>query len=273
MLGRNRKFYHALTKKYTAIFGSLFNDIWFDRSDGVTPDAQTTKVPLGYGPREKWLAKKTEDNDGNRDVAITLPRMSYELVSLVYDSTRAINPQGAIRAKTASVDGTYANVYNPVPYNLYFQLSIMAKTIDDGMKIVEQIVPNFTPGITVSFHPIDDLPDYVRDVPIILNNVSNDDTYEGDFINRRTIIWVLDFTVKAYFYRDVRNTGVIKIAFTNIYPGFANNVLHSKTTIYPGMDANGHPTTDANAAIDPHLVNFEDDWDYVIIREDVINDE
>lgn len=272
MYGRDRKFYHSLTKKYTAAFGSLFNDIWFDRSDGTNPEAQTTKVPLGYGPREKWLAKKTEDAEGTRDVSITLPRMSYELVSLVYDAPRAMNPLGQKRAALANVDGTYTTIYNPVPYNLYFQLSIMAKTIDDGMKIIEQIIPNFTPAMNLKIKLIDNSPDFERDIPVVLNNVSNDDTYEGDFMNRRTIVWVLDFTMKVYYYRDVRNTGIIKIAFTNIYPGFTNAVPFSKTTVYPGLTANGEPTNSANNAIDPHDVNKEDNWDYVIIKEDIIDD-
>lgn len=272
MLGRERKFYHALTKKYTAIFGNLFNDIWIDRSDGTDAEAQTMKVPLAYGPREKYLAKITEDADGNRDSAITLPRMAYELVSLAYDAPRQLKRSGKIREKIATVEGAYTNIDNPTPWNLYFQLSIMAKTIEDGMKIVEQIVPYFSPDFTVTVRLFENVPDYTKDIPIVLNNVSNDDSYQGDFMNRRTLVWVLDFTMKAYYYKDIRDTGVIKVAFTNIYPGFSNSAPYFKSTIYPGLTANGQPTTNPNTAIDPHLVNKEDDWDYIVIKEDIIDD-
>lgn len=271
MFGRNLKFYPGLTKKYTAMFGNLFNDIWIDRSDGTNLELQTMKVPLAYGPREKYLAKLREDADGARDVSLTLPRMSYELVSLVYDPVRAINPMGVARERTAT-NGTYANVYNPVPYNLYFQLSIMTKTIEDGMKIIEQIMPYFKPDLTVAVQLFEEMPTEIRNIPIVLNNVSNDDSYEGSFENRRALVWVLDFTVKAYFYSDIRQSKKIKIAFTNIYPSFNQTPPNAKVTVYAGLTANGEPTQSPNNAIDPLLVNEEDDWDFVIIKEDIIDD-
>jgi hypothetical protein len=195
--------------------------------------------------------------------------MSYEIVAMNYAGERSINPVGNIRAAVAN--GT-SIVSNPVPYDLIFQLSIMTKTVEDGLKIVEQIIPHFKPDFTVTAHLIDSMPDHKKDIPIVLNNVTNDDSYEGDFTNKRVIIWTLDFTMKAWFYAGVSTPKVIKFATTNIYPNLEKTLVYSQTEVYPGLTANGQPTTDPAQAIPYQQVEEDDNWEYIIIKDDVIDE-
>lgn len=270
MLGQSGEFYHSLTKKYTAIFGTLFNDIWISRYDESATKVEDFKVVLGYGPREKMLGRVIEDPTIARDRAIILPRMSYELTSMNYDSVRALNPSGKLRVNNP--DNSSYTVLNPVPWNLNFTLYIAAKSIEDGLKIVEQIVPYFRPDLSVTAHLLDVLPEYNKDLSIVLNSVIHEDTYEGPIENTRALVWTLDFTLKGYFYTGIPTAKVIKFVTANIYSS-ANNITdpYTRIEVYPGLTANGEPTTDPSETIPYQQINEKDNWDYIVITDDIID--
>mgnify|MGYP001024993261 FL=1 len=204
-------FYNETTKRAVSIFGTLFNNITIKKikADGTVLFQQ--KVPISYGPKEKFLQRLKEEpnlNDGSR-TAISLPRMAFQLSGFEYDSTRQQNKLIRQSKTTLDTDDTTKRSYQyqPSPYNLNFTLSVLANQTNDALQIVEQIIPYFQPEYTVTMKMIDDMAD-VRDVPIILNSVSMDENYEGSFEEGRTIEYTLDFTMKIYFFGPV-NTGKI----------------------------------------------------------------
>lgn len=271
MLGNENEFYHGLFEKYTALFGTLFNDIYISRFDATGTKVQDFKVPLGYGPREKFLERQKEDGSKQkRQTAITFPRISYELISMNFAPERIHNPTGTVREFNS---GSYKSVYNPVPYDLIYQVSIIGKNIQDTSKIVEQIIPHFKPNFSVTAHLVDNMPEFKKDISIVLNNVTLDDPYEGDLASRRNVVWTLDFTVKAYFFGLVTTPKVIKFAKVNLYPNTTPTFEYSRVTTYPGLTANGEPTTDPSEAIDWKDVDEDDNWAYIVIKEDAIEED
>jgi len=204
-------FYNETTKRAVSIFGTLFNNITIKKikSDGTVLFQQ--KVPISYGPKEKFLERLKEEpnlSDGSR-TAISLPRMAFQLSGFEYDASRQQNKLIRQSKTTLDTDDTTKRSfqYQPSPYNLNFTLSILTNQTNDALQIVEQILPYFQPEYTVTMKMIDDMAD-VRDVPIILNSVSMDENYEGTFEENRTIEYTLDFTMKIYFFGPV-NTGKI----------------------------------------------------------------
>ena len=201
--------YHEIFRKTVVAFGTLFNNIELRRSTEVM------KVPLAYGPKQKFLARLDQTPDPtNKRVQITLPRISFEINGISYDSTRKVSPTQKIRVAKDTDENR--NVFMPVPYNLSFELAIISKNQEDGLQILEQILPNFQPHYNL---PIKLLPDMneTKDVPVVLSSVEYEDTYEGDFASRRAIIYTLQFTVKTYLYGPVTDKKVIKKAITDIY--------------------------------------------------------
>ncbi len=265
MLGQAGEFYNALTKKYTMLFGTIFNDIWISRSDGTTK-TQDFKVPLGFGPREKALGREKEDPDALRDRGLILPRMAYELTGWNYDESRSLNPAGINRVLNNSVANA---VLNPVPYNLEFELYIRTKTLEDGYKILEQIIPFFRPDLTISAHLLDNLPEYKKDIAIVLNSVSHIDTYEGAQEERRVLVWTLSFTLRGYYFTATTTPKVIKFATVNVYPDLVVTPSYETVETYPGMTANGTPTTDPTQTVPWSTINEDDNWDYIVIVSDV----
>lgn len=247
-------FGHGILRKYVIYFGTLFNNIWLKRFDSTGALVQNMKVPLNYGPREKFLARLEGNPNLERPIAIQLPRMTFEMTGLYYDPSRKLN---AINRTTAPVPGNEGATrwqYQPVPYNIDFTLSIMVKNIEDGTYIVEQILPYFNPVWTATLNLNPDL-NQKHDIPITLDNITSDDTYEGDFVNRRAIIWTLSFTMKGYFFGPTKqDTGsIIKEIDVNFrVPGKGIPVENSNSTntdyilnidIKPGQNANGDPIT------------------------------
>ena len=208
------RFYNQTTRRYVAIFGTLFNDIKVGRSkDNLTVDF-LMDVPVNYGPMQKFLARLEQDPDLDAP-AMTLPRMTFEITNLTYDGTRKLT--NAIRNSVIDVNKNVLKTqYTPAPYNLDFQLNIMTKYAEDGTKILEQILPFFKPEQTLSVKLIDDLNVYF-DVPIVLNSVSTEDTYEGDFQTRRALIWTLNFTLKGYYFGPLVEKKVVKFIRSNIF--------------------------------------------------------
>ena len=207
MLGQ--QFYHETTRKVVIAFGTMFNNIQLVRKDNDGTITQSMKVPLAYGPRQKFLVRLREDPDLTKQVAITLPRIGFEITGLSYDPTRKLNRVQKFKKTKSGSSSKLDTQYMPVPYNLGFGLYVLSKNSDDALQIVEQILPYFQPDYTLT---INDMPDMSvkRDVPIILNSISYEDDYEGDFAQRRAIIYSLDFTAKFYLYGPVTGQSVIK---------------------------------------------------------------
>ena len=270
----NSPYYHGLLKKYVILFGTLFNNIFIERVDDSNTKIQKIKIPIQYGPREKFLAR-VEVRPDLREPLIQLPRIGFEITSVSYASDRKLSTAGRItRPQKLTANGTttnsYNSMYNPVPYDIGFKLSIISKKIEDGNKIVEQILPHFTPEWTVSAKIIDTMPDLVLDFPIILNDVSQEDNYESDFIKRRVIIWELNFTFKGYFFSGISAPKIITVADVFMYTGDTTNTeWFQKERLVAGIDSEGEPTSniqltpqyDANTYINAKEY-FDDDSGY-----------
>lgn len=277
MLGHT--FYHNTIRKYVILFGTLFNDIHINRVDTDRNVTRTIKVPISYGPKEKMLARLDADPNLNRP-AIVLPRMSFELTDLNYGPTRKLNTIGKIVAANPNDANSAKFQYTPVPYDLNFILSIAVKNADDGTRILEQILPFFTPNWSSTVDLIPEL-GIKLDIPIVLNAVSSEDTYEGNFEERRSIVWTLSFTMKGYIFGPTRPTGtngsapIIKLAnvnfydtstYTNIDDAVGNLDVVESVVVTPGLLANGSPTTNAAASVSSDLINANSNYGYIITK-------
>ena len=201
-------FYHEIVRKTIIGFGTLFNDIYvrhYNRDGSILDE---TKVGLSYGPKQKFLAKIEEQSELNKAVALNLPRMSFEMDSIQYDSSR----KTGVTQTFKSTDGTnIKKVFMPVPYNIGFELNILTKLNDDALQIVEQILPYFQPSFNFTVDLISSIGEK-RDIPIVLDRIVMQDDYEGDFSTRRVLIYTLRFTAKTYLFGPVSDTtdGLIK---------------------------------------------------------------
>ena len=214
MLGQ--QFYHETMRKVVVAFGSIFNNIHLVRKNNDGTKMQTMKVPLAYGPREKFLARLREDAHLTKQVAVTLPRIGFEIQGLSYDPARKLNRVQQFKKVKTGTTKQLDTQYMPVPYNVDFELYVMAKQSDDALQIVEQILPYFQPDYTVTINDNTDM-GIKRDVPLILNSVGYEDNYEGEFQARRAIIYTMQFTAKFYLYGPVSSTKVIKTVQADSY--------------------------------------------------------
>ena len=217
MLGEH--FYNESLRKVIIAFGSMFNNISITRNDSTGKAKQTLKVPLAYGPKQKFIVRLEQEPTLPQPISITLPRVGFEIQSFSYDPGRKLNrivKQKKISNATDKKLKQMSTQYSPVPYNVNFELFVMTKNSDDGIQIVEQILPYFQPEYTVSIREVPDM-DIVRDVPIVLNNIAYEDTYTGDFTERRAIIYTFDFTAKAYVYGPVTTSEPITKATVDTY--------------------------------------------------------
>lgn len=206
-------FYNQHLRKSVAVFGTLFNNISVVKRDAQGNLLSSQKVPLAYGPKSKFLARLREEPDLLApEVAIRLPRMSFEITSVSYDTSAKVNKN--IKLQTPSIHGANA-IYTGVPYLLGMQLNIIGKTQDEVLQITEQILPYFNPEYIVTIREIPEI-NLVRDIPITLQSVTMSDDYEGEFETRRALIYTLDFNMKVQFYGPVqKDIGVIKDATVN----------------------------------------------------------
>jgi hypothetical protein len=203
-------FYNQHIRKLVSVFGTLFNDIHVQRTDKDGNILERNKVPLAYGPKQKFIARINEQaNLTDPKMAIKLPRMSFEIMDISYDTTAKLNKQirDAYPHSTDSYKRNYVRTF--APYNISFQLSVMAKNMDEGLQIVEQILPHFQPDYTITIIENNNT-DRKTDVPFVLTGVSLAEDYEGDFEVRRTIIYTLDFITKLRFFRGIQESKVIK---------------------------------------------------------------
>lgn len=260
-------FYNQTTRKYIALFGTLFNKIAIARYNHDTNTiVQKMLVPISYGPYQKFLVRLGQDPNLDRRPAITLPRMAFEITSFQYDGSRKINSVKKLRSSTAESDFQYA----PAPYNIEFSLYIMTKYAEDATQIFEQIIPFFKPEWTTTVSLVDGIDPF--DVPLVLNSVTTEDIYEGDFETRRSILWTLNFTMKAWYLGPVRQKGIIKFVDVRMFDNTtANTIFMSQVNVYPGLTANGQPTSVANNSIPWEQIEIDDDWGVVtIIRDELL---
>ena len=192
-------FYHQTSRKMVVGFGTLFNALEVQRTNSSDEVTEVVKIPLSYGPKDKMLTRISGDPSLNPKVALTVPRMGFELTSMTYDNARKLN---TINRNVKRGTTGLKKQFNGVPYNYEFSLYIFVKNAEDGTQILEQILPFFTPEFTFTMTLISSM-DIVHDIPLVLNSVTSEDTYEGDFATRRSIIWTLSFTMKGWLYPNI----------------------------------------------------------------------
>ncbi len=204
--------YHSYNKNIrniVVLFGTVFNDISIKRLKADGTVEREFKVPIAYGPAEKFLSKL------NQGSTITLPRMSFEITDYAYDPVRKLQTTKKFKKVKSGSTTDLNTVYNPVPYDFNITLGIMVKYSDDGTQILEQILPYFTPEFQVTMNEMSTM-GIKRDIPIILNSVATEDTYEGDFLTRRALIHTLTFTVKGHIYGRTGDQGIIREVDVNL---------------------------------------------------------
>ena len=209
MLGN--RFYNQSLRKLIIAFGQVFNNIVIQRTNKTGGVTARIKVPLAYAPKEKFIVRLDQQaNLNSREFATSLPRMGFEITGLAYDPSRKLTRVQKYSQVKTGEDGKKLNFnYTPVPYNINLQLYIFTATAEDGLQIVEQILPFFQPDFTVTINAVPAL-DIKRDVPIVLGNINYEDNYDGDFTTRRAVIYTLSFTAKSYLFGPMNNSSVIK---------------------------------------------------------------
>ena len=252
-------FYHQIIRKTVVSFGTIFNQIHIKHKDDGGVTLSEMRVPLAYGPRQKFLARIEEQSNLNKPTQITLPRMSFEMNSLQYDVTRKAGVTQTFKAS----DGTnLKKVYLPVPYNIGFELNILTKLNDDALQIVEQILPFFQPSFTITIDLIDSIGEK-RDIPVVLESINFQDDYEGDFSTRRSLVYTLQFTAKTYLFGPIADTtdGLIKKVIVDQYGSTDRNTARREMryTVTPKalQDYDSDATTFITQAVNKVLPTIE----------------
>lgn len=245
----DQRFYWGTIRKAIVAFGNMFNNITVQRKDSNGNLVQLLRVPLSYAPKQKFLAKIRQQPDvDTQNVQVVLPRMAFEMVSLDYDPNRKISPIQQSRAVNSST--TASTQYAPTPYNINVLLYIYAKNQDDGLQIVEQILPYFNPDYNLTVKSIPEL-DIKNDLPILLNSMGFEDDYEGDFSTRRAITWTLSFTMKLNFYGPVVKQGVIKSVIASTFSNSELTDQQQKITV----------STTPNTALPTDTYNYTENFE------------
>ena len=229
-------FYNESMRRMTIGFGQIFNNIQIKRKDDTGKVIQTIRVPLAYGPKEKFLVRLDQQSSlNNREFAITLPRMGFEIANISYDPTRKLTRIQKFKQVKSAADGKVLDFnYTPVPYNISYNLFSFTASAEAGLQIIEQILPFFQPDFTVTINAIPSL-NIKRDIPIILNTVNYEDTYSGDFQTRRAVIYTLNFTAKTYLFGPSTSQKVIKTVQTDQYSDTdrVNKARESRVIVVP----------------------------------------
>ena len=229
---KNQQFYHQHIKKAITAFGMIFTNININRVDGSNVTQQVIRVPLAYSTKQKFLSRIAliADAEGRGDVAMTLPRMGFEIQGLDFDHSRKVSP---IQKNKAIIDGAavtgVSRAYVSTPYNMSLSLYVFAKNQEDGLQIVEQIMPFFNPDFNITVNELPEL-GIKRDIKITLDSIDYDADYEGDFERRQSIIWTFNFTMRLNFYGFVSNQGIIRTAIANAYASPASLVSSNDYT-------------------------------------------
>lgn len=241
----NQKFYWGTIRKSIIAFGNLFNNIHIDRKNTSGEVIQTLKVPLSYAPKQKFLARiAARPDSGTQNFQTIIPRMGFEMSGIVYDPNRRISLVQQNRANNNTAT-TLNSQYAPTPYNIGVNLYVYVKNQDDGLQIIEQILPYFNPDYNLSINAIPAL-DIKNDLPILLDSISFEDEYEGDFRDRRAIIWTLSFTLKLNFFGPISRQGIIR---STTVTTFSDNNLSNQLSQYS-------VTVDPNTAVPGDDITF-----------------
>lgn len=247
----NQKFYWGTIRKSIVAFGNLFNGIYIDRRNESGEVVQTLKVPLAYAPRQKFIARiQAQPNSFEQSFQTFLPRMSFEMLGIEYDPSRRVSlvqQNRAVNNTTTTLNAQYA----PTPYNISMNLYLYAKNQDDGLQVIEQILPYFNPDYNLTLNAIPAL-GIKNDLPVLLNSISYEDDYEGSFTQRRAIIWTLSFTLKLNFFGPINKQGIIRSSTVST---FSNEALTDQQIRY-------------NVSVDPTTAVPGDDIDFVETFED-----
>ena len=258
MLGT--QFYNQAVRKTVISFGTLFNNIELKKIvDGQVMEVE--KVPLAYGPKQKFLYRLQGNPTDGKKVAITMPRMYFEMTGIDYDASRKTPATQKYKTVINDEGNEVRTQYVPVPYNISFEVGILAKSQDDGLQILEQILPFFQPSFSMSLKFIPDM-DEVRDVAVVLNNVDFEDDWEDDFTTRRSITYSMQFTCKSYIYGPYTKADVIRksriietIGDTNV------NKRHVELSYTPKAKTDINQDGQVTAAVDA-LVTADDDFGF-----------
>ena len=249
--------YNKIIRKCVIGFGTLFNNIECRKENKDGTIYSRMKVPLGYGPRQKFLARLEQQADHNQKVAITVHRLSFEMTGIEYDGSRKLAPTTlTLKSDTANA---VKKQFTPVPYNIGFELNIISKTNDEALEITEQIVPIFQPSYNMTIKLVDGMSEY-RDVPIILNNISYSDDYEGSFDDKKITLITMQFTVKSYIFGPVGTAGPIKKAKVDIATDSkltATRQIAYQVTPNALTDKNKDGTTELAGAITSRNLSIE----------------
>lgn len=253
-------FEHQLIWKYCVVFGTFFNDIVIQRGDSTTPDIQKFKVPIEFGPREKFLGMTNAKPTDHKIRAIQLPRMSYEMTGMSFDTTRKIERRNLINSRGK-------RTLRGAPWNINFRLSIMTKNLLDATKIVEQVLFMFQPDYTVDVKLLKDF-DHIDRITTDYNAVQHQDEYTGDFKQMRLTVWEIDFTMKAWLYGPIDEGKQIKKIIIDYHPSLEKNSGYEETIIMPGLTANGEPTTDPSLTIPYQQIQEDDNYGIIVEQLD-----
>jgi hypothetical protein len=253
--------YNEIIRKTIIAFGTLFNEVYIKHEENDGTDYSFIKVPIAYGPIQKFLARIEQKPDLRKRVAMTLPRMSFEMTSLKYDNSRKVSAMQTFKAIKTTDKTEQIKVFMPVPYNIGFQLSIMTKLNDDMLQIVEQILPAFQPNFTLTINLISSIGEK-KDVPITLEGINMEDNYEGDYAERRALVYTLNFTAKTYLFGPISDStdGLIKKVqvdyYTNTDTKNASRQLRYTATPRALKDYNNDNTTTLTQDIDDKVTVF-----------------
>ena len=275
----NEPFYFGTTERMTSYFGTLFSKITIVTKDESNNTVESLKVPIMYAGKDKLLVRADMDPDGNRPIATKFPFMSYLMTGIEYDESRK-TASTLYQARRDPTDvNKFLRQYNPVPYNLSYELYIVSNKVSDVLKISEQIYPEFTPDWTATLQMVPEMEEY-RDVPLILNGVQFEDRFDGEYGNdqRRVVMNTLRFTMKTWFYGPVKHKPIIKYSNMDFYMGTSvGNTLSVNASPYvgtvqtvPGLTVGGQPSTDPNNTVSPLIIDVNNDYGFITTANGIV---
>ena len=263
---------HGALRKYIIMFGRMFSDIDVVRKDNSGTEIQTLRVPIAYGPKEKFLARLNQDPNLDKKVATQLPRLSFEITDMSYNAARGLNKMQRNTSSATNSD-SLTSQFTPVPYDINITLYGMFANNEDAVQVVEQILPYFRPEFTHSVKLVPETGQYY-DIPTVLQGMSIEDSYEADYQTRRAIIYSFNFTVKGYIFGPVSTKGVIKRSIVDIgIPSetFVPNPAvdpQSRTTLTPGLLADGTATANSSASVATSTIAASSNFGFAFDKED-----
>lgn len=261
------QFYHSLIRKYVSYFGAIFSNCYINRTMPDGSKGAVMMVPIQYAAKEKMLVRLLGDPNIDRKDALALPAMSFELKSMTYAPERKVGTTKPVTRTANTTNKSFRNIYAMVPYDLEFSLYIMVKNLEDGAKITEQIYPFFAPEWTATLELIPEM-GIEQDIPIVLQRTQLDDVLSEDYKERRTLMYTMDFKMKAYFWGPVVKKPLIQFTTVNYKIAddlIADDNVNALTIVTkPGLTANGQPTSNSAASVPLDDINMDSDYGYIV---------